>query len=536
MTAMQQPAMTPAPAIAPPPAMAPLPTASVGPSVPTRWGHQTSFFQKTQPAFWLFVILLVLTGLTTLADQLKVAQILPVAWFMSWLLLALWVIPVVVAIYVLDQFEREPLSIMAAAFIWGAVIATGLAIITNTTWFEIIYKLFGPEVVNSWGPALIGPPIEESLKYLGLVTIFLIARSEIDDLYDGFVYGALIGLGFATVENVGYFIGPVAQAGGADQIGPVFQMYLLRVLFSGFYMHVLWTGLTGVGLAYYVTRQDQPLSKRRLVAIGMFAAGVLSHFVWNSPFLGSLLGGNPGPAEMLLFGLFKGLPFLGFLLVLVFLSQRRERRWFETAVAAEVGTGALTADEVVTVGDMRSRFAARVAMGRTHGRVAAKLLGRLQREQIDLAMVRTRVANDDDPDLLKQRELVLDLKRQIAAVPMLPAPVPIPVPASMPMPVANPAPTLADVPAQSSVPTRTTGATPPPPPPPAASVWMPTHRIAAAGQTAWPAPDPGLPPVVTLAALLEVRLAEQTGEWARVVASNGWTGWVDVRLLTRIGG
>jgi hypothetical protein len=48
---------------------------------------------------------------------------------------------------------------------------------------------------------------------------------------------------------------------------------------------------------------------------------------------------------------------------------------------------------------------------------AAKLLKRLQREQVNLAMVRTRVETDDDPDLVRQREYCKSLRDALAAIP-----------------------------------------------------------------------------------------------------------------------
>jgi hypothetical protein len=53
---------------------------------------------------------------------------------------------------------------------------------------------------------------------------------------------------------------------------------------------------------------------------------------------------------------------------------------------------------------------------------------------------------------------------------------------------------------------------------------------------AWPAPDPSVPPGVTLAERLDLRVVERAGDWAHVVASNGWSGWVDARRLVAIGG
>jgi SH3-like domain-containing protein len=48
--------------------------------------------------------------------------------------------------------------------------------------------------------------------------------------------------------------------------------------------------------------------------------------------------------------------------------------------------------------------------------------------------------------------------------------------------------------------------------------------------TAWAAPDPKSQSVA-LAGGLPVAVVERAGDWARVVASNGWSGWVDGRRL-----
>ena len=52
---------------------------------------------------------------------------------------------------------------------------------------------------------------------------------------------------------------------------------------------------------------------------------------------------------------------------------------------------------------------------------------------------------------------------------------------------------------------------------------------------AWAAPDPSRPPAVSLGGSLELVVAERAGDWARVVAVNGWTGWVDGRRLVERG-
>jgi drug/metabolite transporter superfamily protein YnfA len=63
------------------------------------------------------------------------------------------------------------------------------------------------------------------------------------------------------------------------------------------------------------------------------------------------------------------------------------------------------------------------------------------------------------------------------------------------------------------------------------SVWLPTHRVPPGGLRAWGQPDPATEPVATLQARVELSIAEMRGDWARVIGSNGWTGWVDSRRL-----
>lgn len=461
-----------------------------------RWGQQTSFFQRNQPAFWLFAVLLAVTALTVLTEQMTYLEVFPAGWVFSIALLVLYVVPVAIAIYVLDLFEREPISLVVAAFLWGGVVAIGLAGPTNGAWFEIIGKIAGLEVAREWGAALVAPPVEEAFKFLGVVVIYLLARTEIDDLFDGFIYGAMVGLGFAAVENIQYFVQAIAATGGGDQIGPVFEMFLLRVVIVGAYMHVLWTGISGLGLAYYVTQRDQPHSRRLLVAVGLFLLAVVAHFLWNSPLLSNLVSqGLPG---QIAFGLIKGSPFFIFLALLVVLAQRREHRWFSRAVEGELGTEVISPDEMAQLGGLRSRRRARKAAGQKKGPLGERLAGRLQREQINLAMIRTRVPSADHPDLDAQRELIRRTRAELAALPDL---------------GARPA-------AYQQAPAA-----------PAAAGWRATHFVPPTGMAAWDLPDPTRQPSVMLSPGVQLQVVEQRGAWARVLASNGWQAWVDGRLL-----
>ena len=474
-----------------------------------RWGVQTGLLQPRQAAFWLFVALLTVTGLMVLTEQLTYLTVLPAGWIFSIILLVLYSVPVVLAIYALDLFEREPPSLLLGAFLWGGVVSIGLAGPMNGQVAQIVAKVFGPQIAITWGDAIVAPPVEETVKLLGVVVIYLIARSEIDDLFDGFVYGAIVGLGFAAVEHVQYFIGAIVDRGGADQFGPVLMSVTARALLSGLYMHVLWTGLTGLGFAYYVTQRDQPRQRRLMYFIGLFALAVVAHFIWNSPLFGELLTGIGG---IVMFGLIKGLPFLIFLGLLIVLAQRREHRWFGALTERDTGTDVLTQTELAELGGLRSRWRARRQMAARKGPQAGKLAAQLQREQINLAMIRSRAGSDDDPSVVAQRERIRAIRAQLEAI----ADLPQPIAPAYGAPTATAGPAVASVAA------------------PAGAAWTPTHVVPATGMAAWSAPDPSQAAVAQLAPGVQLRLLEERGAWAHVMGSNGWTGWVDGRLLVRL--
>jgi RsiW-degrading membrane proteinase PrsW (M82 family) len=597
--------MTAAPAPAP---VTPTPLTTTAPSsyVP-RWGVQTGLLQRRQPAFWMFVVLLVLGGLTILSEQLLFLQYFPSGWIFSIVLLAIYVAPLLIFIYILDLFEREPLSLLLAAFLWGGLVATAVAITANTALLQAFAKLFGPVFAQTWGPALVAPPVEETLKYLGVVTIFLIARSEMNDLFDGFVYGAIVGLGFAAVEHVQYFVQSIGQPGAGDQIGPVLQMFFFRAILFGGYMHILWTGLTGIGFAYYVTQLDQPRSKRLQVAVGLFVLAVVAHITWNSPLLNDLLSGIGGAV---VYGLIKGLPFLIALIILVRLAQNQSNKWFRTIAAADIGTDLISEQEAADLASLRTRRAARLRMGTRKGPQAGRLQGQLQKEQINLAMIRSYTNGEETPAIVEQRERIRGIRAQIDAMPDVPQPVVQPYvapvapsatiapgafsttapssPAATPTaaaaapamtsgvapdtnaaaaapspampaatsatPVATPAMSAAAsatpaaaqaAPAAAPAMPSAASATPEaaqaapaaaqtPPAAPPAPVWAHTHVVPVQGMAAWAAPDPAQPPVAHLSGGVLLVVLEETGAWARVQGSNGWTGWVDGMLLVRV--
>ena len=378
--------------------------------------HHARFFQPRLPAFWLYTVLVALTGVVAIAEQSLFREISPGGWALSWGLVFLYAAPVAVLVYLLDLYEREPIPLLVAAFVWGAVAATTLSAIGNAGWGVVVARLAGPEFASRWTAALTAPFVEEILKGVGVVLIVLIARDEVDDLMDGFVYGALCGLGFAIVEDVFYFI---AVFGGDVQ--GVLQGFFVRVIASGLYSHVLYTGLVGMAIGIVTTRRDDRPVRVRLRSAGVLAgAAVIGHFLWNSPVLEFF---PPHPwegAEWFMIPVataVKGLPLLLFVVLAIRLAHARERRWLRATLAAEFAEDAVTPEELAILESPRRRVRARRELRRRAGDRAADLLKRFQREQVNLAMVRSRVASENDPALIRQRAVCRSLRDALEAIP-----------------------------------------------------------------------------------------------------------------------
>ncbi|MDI3417797.1 hypothetical protein [Streptomyces luteolus] len=60
--------------------------------------------------------------------------------------------------------------------------------------------------------------------------------------------------------------------------------------------------------------------------------------------------------------------------------------------------------------------------------------------------------------------------------------------------------------------------------------FLPSHVVPPDGMPTWSAPDAARP-TVPLDPLLPVQVVERRGDWARALCSNGWSAWVDGRLL-----
>ena len=166
-------------------------------------------------------------------------------------------------LWFLDRREREAPLFFLAAFLWGACIATAIVVPFNTAFHDlvdrwialnpIVAEILGPDATILIAAPLAAPITEEVAKAAGVVLIFWLLHDEFDNMRDGFVYGALIGVGFNWFEAALY----VAQ-GYAEHGRPLYGLQLgTRYALFGLGGHVMFTGLFGLflGLAVQTTRK-----------------------------------------------------------------------------------------------------------------------------------------------------------------------------------------------------------------------------------------------------------------------------------------
>jgi protease PrsW len=373
------------------------------------WGDRGSVLRPRSPAFWLFAFLLTIGVLGEggiVADRISAA---PPSSMFAITLLIVWAVPLVAVIHALDLFEREPFGMLAAAFAWGSLAATTLAISANTALFDVIAKLGSQRLADRWGAAIAGPIDEETLKAAGLLLLVLIATAEIDTPIDGLVYGAFVGLGFQIMEDFQYLTNPAFAGSGFSQTHVVWELFLVRGLVGGIWSHAAYTGLVGLGIGYLVSRPEVPRTVRIALAALAFAGAWSMHFVWNSPWLENVSAGGFW-RTIATQSIIKGLP--GFLLLawLYFRARRRESRWVQHVLAPEIATGAATPDEIDALVTFHGRRRERRAAKRRAGRRAAQRTRELQRQQIGLAVDLTRSRGASTPEIQRRRHAISSIR------------------------------------------------------------------------------------------------------------------------------
>lgn len=251
-------------------------------------------------------------------------------------------------IWWIDRFEKQPIWLLVLIFFWGAIPAIAAALIFSVFAGIPLYVIVGP---NAMMPAyaIFGAPfIEELGKAAALLVLFLILYKEFDDILDGMIFGAAVGIGFAYTEDITYLMGSLVQ-GGAAAMGFVF---FLRVIVFAL-NHAFFTALTGIGLG--LARLSGNWLLGTFYAFFGLLAAMAAHAAHN--FLVSIPGTEiqiMGVAFSILIHWTAGAAFVALVIVVWII----EMGWVRRKLAEEVDAGYVTQYEV----DNLIRFSGRLKL------------------------------------------------------------------------------------------------------------------------------------------------------------------------------
>jgi len=321
----------------------------------------------------------------------------------------------------LDRNETEPWRLVLFSTAWGAVVATSLVIWAESLWQTIAIRTLVPGPGLDVSTAFSAGILEELAKGSAVVLLFLVMRNEFDDVVDGIIYGAAVGIGFNFMESVSYMTNLYAifAPDGFGAYAAGFQWYARQVL-GLFFGHATYTAFVGAGVG--IARQ-LPDVRQKIIAIASgFIVAIAAHFAWDAWLTLFPIEKNAiGILEIHLRTLVMTGPFTAGTLALLFLGLHIESQALADQFRKEAasGTGAILPEEVPLLLSPWQRFQQRLRALRRGGVRAYIGVSRLQSAQVDLAIERwhrERGELDTPPEADEElRRRVIQLRQQFAA-------------------------------------------------------------------------------------------------------------------------
>jgi RsiW-degrading membrane proteinase PrsW (M82 family) len=323
----------------------------------------------------------------------------------------------------MDRFEREPWFLRLAAFLWGAIIAIPPALLIETNVSAFLQNFLGTDaLVRSLFQGLNAGITEETVKGIGLLLLFVVLRDEFDNVTDGIVYGALIGAGFAMVENFVYF-----ARNSKD-----FLLFLIvgRVLL-GWLCHSTFTVCFGAALGY--VRHTRVRWRQIVIPLlgYIIAVGLHSVFDFVDFFANAIVLNSPGNASVALFSLLAVIgdyipPFIAqiALVYLLIRSLAHEAAVIREFLASEVSSGVVRVEEYALLQNSFLRVKEERRVLWSQGFRQWQRVQSLYQTQIGLAFRKWHVSMGDKPKLgYRQpedayRQRIKQLRKEIAQADM----------------------------------------------------------------------------------------------------------------------
>ena len=235
-------------------------------------------------------------------------------------------------IYVTDVTTREPATLIAATFVL-AVLFAGFAAVLNSRFSALQGATIVGLLLYFY---LIVAPGEEFVKLLA-VRLYAFRDDRFDSVVDGAVYGAVAGLGFATIENVLYITQNLQGTGAVmTTLATDFLAQFTEAVEAGGQItavrslagpgHVIYSAFAGyyLGLAKFNREDAVPIILKGLI-IAAFIHATYNVLVGIVPrFVSTIV---PGVPDLVLFFGFV-LVYIGLFFYILYRKLERYRRHY----------------------------------------------------------------------------------------------------------------------------------------------------------------------------------------------------------------
>jgi RsiW-degrading membrane proteinase PrsW (M82 family) len=323
------------------------------------------------------------TVVVTVAVALGAIGNAPTSTFVATILAALPVGPVIAAYVWLDRYEPEPKLLLALGLLWGACVATAVAVVIEGVGGVVTGLTSNAQV------AVLAPITEEACKGLFLFLLLWWRRAEVDGVLDGIVYAGMVGVGFAFTENILYL--GAAYNGthgmGPGGVGGITSTFVIRCVFSPF-AHPLFTAFTGIGVGLAVT--SRRASVRYLAPLAGYCVAVIAHGVWNASTV-------YGFGSFLVVYVVLGAPAFAGMVGLALWARGAERRLLTAALDDAARRGLIPATDIGWVVDLRARRIARRHARAEGGPAAVRAMRDYQQAAVELGFLHHRLLRGTAP-------------------------------------------------------------------------------------------------------------------------------------------
>lgn len=201
-----------------------------------------------------------------------------------------------------DKFRKEPTRELLRGFGYGMLSVPASLLLSMPLMLAGVYTMQPDTAGECISTALFGAGIPEEAAKFFLLVLFLRKNRYFDEYMDGIVYAVCIGLGFASLENIGYLFGNLSQWLGVGVLRGLLSVpahFFLAVTMGYFY-----------SLAVFGDS-----SKRRINLILAVAVPMLLHAAFDALLMMSGVGASIAASAVTLF--------LGLYIYLIVSSRKR---------------------------------------------------------------------------------------------------------------------------------------------------------------------------------------------------------------------